>query len=101
MKRAFASFALLFLVAASALAHAGEVHSYMGTVKTLHGDVFVMKTTTGKEIKVETTSNTKFLHSDNHVAKLSELVVGSRVVVKMSKDGKTAASVKISAPRRQ
>ena len=101
MKKRLATFALLFLVAASALAHAGEVHTYMGTVKAIHGDDFVMKTTAGKEINVETTSNTKFLHADNHVAKLSELVVGSRVVVRMSKDGKTAASVKMSTPKKQ
>jgi len=100
LKRVFASFALLFFVAASALAHAGEVHTYMGTVTALHGHHFMMKTTSGKEIDVETTSSTKFLHADNHPAKLSELVIGSRVVVKMSKDGKTATSVKMRAPKK-
>jgi hypothetical protein len=101
LKKTFASFVLLFLVAASAFAHAGEVHTYMGTVTTLHGGEFMMKTKEGKEITVETTKSTKFLHADNHPAKLSELAVGSRVVVRMSKDGKTAASVKMSAPKKQ
>src|SRR6266852_1387156 len=100
MKRLMA--VALFLVAASAFAHAGHVHTYMGTVTMLHGDnSFMMKTTAGKDVTVLTSPKTAYLHSDNHVAKKSELAVGMRVVVKMSTDGKTAVSVKMSAPKKK
>jgi hypothetical protein len=99
LKKAFASFALLLLVAGSAFAHAGEVHTYLGTVTKLDGREFMMKTREGKEIAVETTRSTKFLHADNHRASLRELRVGSRVVVKMAKDNRTASSVKMAPPK--
>src|SRR6266498_124871 len=101
MRNLIALSVLPLLVSASAFAHAGHVHTYMGTVTMLHGDCeFLMKTTAGKDITIKTTDKTTFTHSDNHVATLSELAVGMRVVVKMNTDGKTAASVKMSAPKK-
>ena len=101
MKRLIAVSLFLLLATTTAFAHAGHQHSYMGTVTMLHGDgVFVMKTTDGKELTIKTTNKTVFTHSDNHAAKLSELGVGMRVVVKMNTDGKTAATVKMSAPKK-
>ena len=101
MKKMFAFSLLLLLVTATALAHAGHAHTYMGTVTMLQGaDEFTMKTTDGKDLTIKTTDKTKFTHSDNHAAKLSELAVGMRVVVKMNTDAKTAASVKMSAPKK-
>ena len=98
MKNLVAVSVLLLFAAAPAFAHAGHAHSYMGSVTMLHGGgEFMMKTTDGKDLTIKTTDKTKFTHSDNHVAKLSELAVGMRVVVKMNTDGKTAASVKMSA----
>ena len=89
---------LLLLAATGVFAHAGHMHTYMGTVTMLHdGGVFMMKTTDGKEVTVKTTDQTSFLHADNHAAKLSDLAVDMRVVVKMNTDGKTAAVVKMSA----
>src|SRR5262249_54172545 len=98
MRKLIALSALLLLAATAAFAHAGHMHTYMGTVTMMHGDgEFMMKTTDGKDLTIKTTVKTAFTHSDNHAAKLSELAVGMRVVVKMNTDGKTAASVKMSA----
>ena len=86
----------LFLIAASAFAHAGHMHTYMGTVTMLHGDnAFMIKTTDGKDVTVETSPKTEFTTGEGHAAKKSDVTVGARVVVKMEIDGKTAASVKI------
>ena len=102
MKKAFALSIVLLLAVSSAFAHAGHVHTYMGTVTMLHSDTqFMVKTTDGKDLTIDTTPKTSWLHADGHAAKKSELVVGSRVVVKMNTDGKTAASVKMSAPAKK
>jgi hypothetical protein len=87
---------ILFLVASSAFAHAGHMHTYMGTVTMLHGDnAFMIKTTDGKDVTIETSPKTEYTTGDGHAAKKSDVTVGTRVVVKMEMDGKTAASVKV------
>jgi len=102
MKKLIAISVLLFLTGTTAFAHAGHAHTYMGTVTMLHGNgEFMMRATNGKKLMIKTTDKTKFTHSDNHAAKLSELAVGMRVVVKMNLDAKTAASVKMSAPKKK
>jgi hypothetical protein len=100
--RKLAFFSLLLLVAANGFAHAGEVHTYMGAVTMLHDDgSFMMKTTAGKEIVVATSAATTYKHADGKAAKPADLAVGTRVVVTMSTDGKTATSVKIGlAPKK-
>ncbi|MEO8379152.1 MAG: hypothetical protein ABI779_05770 [Acidobacteriota bacterium] len=101
MKRLFAMSLFVVIAATSAFAHAGHIHTHMGTVTMLHSDTqFMMKTADGKDLTIETTPKTSWLHADGHAAKKSELVVGSRVVAKMNTDGKTAASVKMSAPKK-
>jgi hypothetical protein len=99
----FTAFSLFLLLAvSSAFAHAGHIHNYMGSVTMLHGaGAFMIKTTDGKDLTIETTPKTKWLHSDGHAAKSSELAVGQRVVVKMRIDGKTADTVKMSAPAKK
>jgi len=102
MKKLVAVSLFLLLAVTSAFAHAGHIHTYMGSVTMLHGDnAFMMKTTEGKDLTIQTSPKTKWLHSDDHAAKRSELAVGQRVVVKMMIDGKTAASVKMSEPARK
>jgi len=99
MKKLTAISLFLFLAATTAFGHAGHIHTYMGSVTMLHGDgAFMMKTTDGKDLTIQTSAKTKWLHSDGHAAKRSELEVGQRVVVKMMTDGKTADTVKMSAP---
>jgi hypothetical protein len=99
MKKAFAVFLFfLVLIPTRAFAHAGEVHSYMGTITTQHKDgSFMLKKTDGKTIHVHVGKTTEYLHADGHLAKAEELKPGLRVVVKMSKDGKTALNVKMAA----
>jgi hypothetical protein len=100
VKKRIALSAVLVFVAATAFAHAGHAHNYMGTVTMLHGHgEFMMKTTDAKTVTIKTTNKTMFTHADNHAAKLSELKTGMRVVVKLNTDGKTAASVKMSAAK--
>jgi hypothetical protein len=101
MKKTVAFIVLILIVTASAFAHAGHMHTYMGTVTMLHGDnAFMIKTTAGKDLMIQTSPETTYLHADNHPAQKSELAPGTRVVVKMSKDGKIAATVKMSAPKK-
>ena len=99
MKRLAAISLFALLAVTSAFAHAGHAHTYMGTVTMLHGDAqFMMKATDGKEVTISTTANTGWFYADGKPAGKNELAVGVRVVVKMSADGKSAASVKMSAP---
>jgi hypothetical protein len=102
MKKRFAISLFLLLAVSSAFAHGGHIHTYMGSVTMLHGDdTFMMKTTDGKERTIQTSPKTKWLHSDDHVAKKSDLEIGHRVVVKMTADGKTADTVTMSAPAKK
>ena len=102
MKKLVAVSLFLLLAITSAFAHAGHIHTYLGSVTMLHGDnAFMMKTTDGKDLTIQTSAKTKWLHSDSHAAKQSELAVGQRVVVKMMADGKTADTVKMSAPAKK
>ena len=102
MKNLFAISLFFILATTSAFAHAGHAHAYMGTVTMLHSSTqFMMKTTDGKDLTIDTTPKTSWMHSDGHPTTMSELAVGSRVVVKMNIDGKTAASVKMSAPEKK
>lgn len=98
MKR-IAILSLLFLFTATlAFAHAGEEHTYLGTITKIHKDgSFVMKMTNGKDRTVLVSESTTYTHADGHEGKRAELVAGKRVSVKISKDGKTALTVKFSA----
>ena len=97
MKKTLAvSLFFLFGLTTLAFGHAGELHTYMGTISMLHDDSFMMKESDGKEVSVLTSETTIYLHADNHAGKRSELKAGQKVVVKMSKDGKTALSVKMA-----
>lgn len=100
MKR-IAIFTLLFLFTATlAYAHAGEVHTYLGTISKINDDgSFVMKMTNGKERTVLVSKSTTYTHADGHKAKHSDLAVGKRVSAKISKDGKTALNVKFAAKK--
>ena len=98
--RKFILVSLLLLVALNAFGHAGEVHTYMGTVTALHDDgSFMLKKTDGKTMHVEVSKTTAYLRADGKAAKRAELVAGKRVVVTISKDGKTATTVKLAAAK--
>lgn len=92
---------LLLAVALNAFGHGGEVHTYMGTVTTLHKDgSFGMKKTDGQTIHVEVSKVTKYQHADGHAARPTEVEAGKRVVVTLSRDGKTASTIKLAAVKR-
>ncbi len=99
MHKRIAILALLFLFTTTiAFAHAGEEHTYLGTITKMNANgSFVMKLTNGKEHTVLVAKTTTYSHADGHAGQQSELKVGRRVSVKISKDGKTAKAVKFSA----
>lgn len=101
MKR-ITCFALLFLFTATmAFAHAGEVHTYLGTITKINADgSFVMNMTNGKDRTVLVSSSTTYSSADGQPASASDLEVGRRVSAKISKDGKTALNVKLSVARK-
>ncbi len=91
-------FTLLLLVALNAFGHAGEVHTYMGTVTALHEDgSFMLKKTDGKAIHVLVSEKTAYLHANGKAATRADLTAGKRAVVTIAKDGKTATTIKIAA----
>ncbi len=92
-------FLTVTLTVTNVFAHAGHIHTYMGTVTMLHTDTqFMMKTSDDKDLTIDTTPKTNWLDAKGHAAKRNDLAVGSRVVVKMNIDGKTAASVTMAPP---
>jgi hypothetical protein len=102
MKRTIVISLLLLLASTSLFAHQGHAHRYMGTVTMVHGDgSFMMDTTEGKVVTVKTSAKTTYTKTDGSAAKLEDLAVGARGVVKMMTDGQTAASVKMSAATKE
>ena len=98
--RKFIFLSLLLVVALNAFAHAGEVHTYMGTVAATHdGGSFTLKKTDGNTMQVEVSDATAYLHADGSAASRAELAGGKRVVVTMSKDGKTATTIRLAAAK--
>ena len=99
--RILISFLFLLVVGLNAFGHAGEVHTYMGTVTSVHDDgSFTLEKTDGKTMLVEVSARTSYLHADGRTASSAELVAGKRVVVTMAKDGKTATTIKLAAAKR-
>lgn len=99
-KTVFVSLLLFAAVAGQAFAHAGEVHSYMGTITAADGaGAYTMTTTKNEEVSFVTAKTTTYRFADNRPATESDLVAGARVVVEISKDGRTATSVKIARSR--
>ena len=99
--RKFILYTLLLFVALNAFGHAGEVHNYMGTITAVHDDgSFMLKKTDGKTIHVAVAETTAFVYSDGKTATRAGIAVGTRVVVTISKDGKTAAKIKFAAPKK-
>ena len=95
--RRTALFLVLLLAAVSAFGHAGEVHNYMGTITALNEDgSFMLKKTDGETIQVAVSKETAFEFADGSAATAADLAAGKRAVVTISKDGKTASTVKVA-----
>ena len=98
--RKSALYSLLLLATLNAFGHAGEVHTYLGTVTAVHTDgSFMLKKTDGMTMHVAVTKNTVYLHADGDAAKRAELATGKRVSVTIAKDGKTAARIKLAGAK--
>ena len=97
MNKSIATLLILIVVAAApAFAHAGHMHTYLGTVAKVARASFVLKTTDGKDVTIQISPKTAWAYADGHAAKATALTAGERVVVKMLTDGRTAASVKMA-----
>lgn len=90
------AFILAALLTANVFGHAGEVHTILGTVKTLHQDHIVVTDKNGKQITAVFAKTTKYWKGKTKATR-ADVKVGSRVSVELSKDGKTATSIKIGA----
>ena len=87
---------LLLLFTLNAFGHAGEVHNYMGTVTAVHADdSFMLEKKNGATMHVEVSKSTVYLRADGKSATASDLTAGKRVVVTISKDGRTATTIKL------
>ena len=101
MKKLLVITALLVIAAIPAFASPEHVVTHVGTVSMLHGDnSFMIETAKGDVLTIVTTSKTSFTHADKSKAKLSDLAEGMQVEIKMSTDGKTATSVKMSPAKK-
>jgi hypothetical protein len=99
--RKFILYALLLVVALNAFGHAGEVHNYMGTVTAVNGDgSFMLKKTDGTSMQVMVSASTAYLTADGKAASRADLTAGKRVVATISKDGRTASTIKLAGAKR-
>ena len=99
--RKLALYSLLLVFAINAFGHAGEVHNYMGTVTALHDDgSFMLEKTDGTTMHVLVSARTAYLQADGKAASAADLSVGKRVVATISKDGKTASTIKVAQSKR-
>lgn len=100
-KRFTIHFFLLLFTATLAFAHAGEEHTYLGTVTKTNADgSFVIRMTNGKDRTVAVSKTTAYTDANGRKAQRAEVVAGKRVSVRISKDGRTALTVKLSAARK-
>jgi len=97
--RKFASLFLVLLLGASALlAHGGSSHKLLGTVKEVHEQHLVVTTKDGKDVTLQLTDRTKYERAGKSATK-DQLAAGDRVAVQLEEDDKTAATIRIGAPK--
>jgi hypothetical protein len=72
--------AFVALMASSAFAHGDKKH-VMGTLEKINADSVVVKQADGKSVEVRLVSETMYVTRDGKAAKVSDLVVGDRVVI--------------------
>lgn len=85
----------LIIISASAYAHGGHSHSFLGTVKAVTADELTIVTRDGKDAKFVLTDKTAYLRGGT-TARKQDLVPGLRVAVHVGEDGKTATTVKLA-----
>lgn len=82
---------LVLLVAASAFAHGGHKHQYLGFVKSVQANDLVVTTTDKHEMTFTLTQSTAFSGGTR-----ADLTAGTRVSVYVENDGKTAKTIKLA-----
>ena len=95
--------ALIAFAASVALAHGDKKH-ITGTVEKVNVDSLVVKTSEGKSVEVKLTPSTMYVSrsgTEDKPAAVSDLTVGSRVVIHATPKGETleADQIKFSAAR--
>ncbi|MEO8382367.1 MAG: hypothetical protein ABI779_22085 [Acidobacteriota bacterium] len=89
---------LLLLLAFSAFAHNGHVHSLLGTVKSVQTGQLVVAKADGSEMTVLLTDATRY-EMGGQTASRTDLATGTRVSVHLADDSKTAVTVKIAGAK--
>jgi hypothetical protein len=97
MRRIVSLVLIVLLASSAALAHGGP-GNLLGTVKEINDEHIVVTAKDGHEVTVHLTAKTKY-EKAGKAAAIHDVVAGARVSVKLEKDGKTAATVKIGSSR--
>jgi translation initiation factor IF-1 len=97
MRKIASLFLIALLASSAALAHGGP-RNLLGTVKEVSEGHMVVISKDGHEVTVHLTERTKY-EKAGKAAAIQDVVAGTRVSVKLEKDGKTAATVKIGSSR--
>jgi hypothetical protein len=102
MNKTFAvAVALLVMLAVPAVsrAHGGHAHKVMGTVSSVDGQNFMVKTTDGKTVMVMMDAKTKITRGKAKAA-AADLKVGERIVAEGAEEKAMimATSVQLAAP---
>ena len=97
--RLIAVLAFAALLTNALVAHGDKKH-VLGTLEKVNADSVVVKTKDGKSVEVKVTPSTSYVSSDGKAAKLSDLVVGERVVIHATPNGETlsADEIRFSPP---
>ncbi len=98
MRKIAPLFLIALLASSAALAHGGP-GNLLGTVKEVNEGQIVVTTKDGHEVTVQLTEKTVYEKASKPAAR-QDVVGGARVSVKLEKDGKTAATVKIGSSTR-
>lgn len=98
MTRTLAATLLSLFLAATAFAHAGHVHNFLGTVKDVRGNDLTIVSTASKEVHFVLTTTTAYRRGEQ-IASATDLVSGTRVAVHVADDGHTATLIKIGSAK--
>ncbi len=95
MRKTFILAVSLIIISATAFAHAGHKHSFLGTVKAVSANELTIATVDAKDATFVLTNKTAYLR-DGAPARKQDLVPGLRVAVLVDEDGRTATTIKLA-----
>jgi hypothetical protein len=83
------------------MAHGGHKHkTLMGTVKSIDASHIDLTTKDGRKVAVPLAKNTMFMRGEKMVGS-AQVKAGTRVVIVLGEDDKTAANVKIGVTKKK